>query len=170
MDTLGYVLIFTALAIIRAVTRGRSLTDIPGDLGDAFVAAVSVDMAGVREALNRTGDAQDVTAPVTAETPPASAPTGKADKAALVAFGKRLQGIGYSVSEHPSFGGVTPGAHVANSQHYIGEAIDVNADKGFRHGEKDALDAAQVMAKAAGFSTLWQVSGHFDHLHVAVPK
>lgn len=80
----------------------------------------------------------------------------------LVAFGRRLQQMGYQVGENPAFGGVTPGAHMANSWHYRGGAIDVNHDQG---NEKAALDAIIPMAKALGFAITWQAPGHYDHAH-----
>jgi hypothetical protein len=52
--------------------------------------------------------------------PAGAAPSG------LIPIGKWLQSMGYQVGEHPAFGGVTPGAHVAGSYHYRGRAIDVN--------------------------------------------
>ena len=40
-------------------------------------------------------------------------------------LGNQLQKTGYfKVTEHPEFGGVTPGVHVKNSHHDYGEAID----------------------------------------------
>lgn len=171
MNTLGWVFVLIAALIVRGVSKGRSLTDIPKDLGDAFIAVITSDPKSLAAALNRTGDSQTATAtdtPADAGTPVAvAAATGTADKAGLVRFGKQLQSMGYQVSEHPAFGGVHP-VHADGSQHYIGEAIDVNADTGFRGGEKAALDNANRMALAAGFKTLWQVAGHYDHLHVAV--
>lgn len=171
MNTLAWVLILIAALVIRGVSKGRGITDLPKDLGDLFIAAVTSDTTALNEVLKRTGDSN---APSVATAAPVlSAPaadaqiSATADKAALIAFGKQLQAMGYQVSEHPSFGGVHP-VHVKGSQHYIGEAIDVNADHGFRGGEKAALDNANKMALNAGFKTLWQVSGHYDHLHVAV--
>ena len=172
MQTFGWVLILISALIIRGLTKGRGFTDIPKDLGDLFTAVISSDLQEASAVLARTGDANTA---VVAETPTLSAPaadakiTGRADKAALVAFGKQLQGMGYRVAEHPAFGGVHP-VHVKNSQHYAGEAIDVNADTGFRGGEKAALDNVNKMAKAAGFTTIWQAPGHYDHIHVAVKR
>lgn len=171
MNTLGYVLVLIGLLVVRGVTKGRGLTDIPGDLGDMFIALVTSDTTGLSAVLARTGDAATPTA-VAAPTESSATAADKAavdktDKAGLIAFGKQLQSMGYKVSEHPAFGGVHP-VHVKGSQHYIGEAIDVNADTGFRGGEKAALDNANKMALNAGFKTLWQVAGHYDHLHVAV--
>lgn len=174
MSTLGWVFILLFALIVRAISRGRSFTEIPTDLGDMVTAVIASDTAALSEVLARRGDATDaVTVPSTdypADSTVIPSTGVTADKAGLVAFGHKLQSMGYKVSEHPAFGGVTKGAHVANSQHYIGEAIDVNADTGFRGGEKAALDNANKWAKDAGFKTLWQVAGHYDHLHVAVKR
>jgi hypothetical protein len=45
-----------------------------------------------------------------------------------VRLGKLAQSMGLHVGENPHFGGVTP-VHVAGSNHYRGEAIDVSGDK-----------------------------------------
>lgn len=55
MDTIGWLLILGAGFLIRAVSKGRSITDLPGDIGDAFTAAVSGDGKGLSEVLARTG-------------------------------------------------------------------------------------------------------------------
>ena len=44
---------------------------------------------------------------------------------AVVALGKRLQGMGMMVGEHPAFGGVQA-VHAAGGYHYSNQAIDVN--------------------------------------------
>jgi TP901 family phage tail tape measure protein len=43
----------------------------------------------------------------------------------IVGLGKKLQGLGWLVSEHPAFGGVQ-GRHSDGSYHYSNQAIDVN--------------------------------------------
>lgn len=172
MNTLAWIFILVALLILRGMTKGRSFTQIPDDLADMVTAIIASDTTALNEVLSRTGDATDpvsVSAAPVASAPAADAAlTLKADKAGLVAFGKALQGMGYAVGEHPAFGTVHR-VHVANSQHYVGEAIDVNAD-GMKGGEKAALDKANAMALKAGFKTIWQAPGHFDHLHVAVKR
>lgn len=86
----------------------------------------------------------------------------------IVALGKELQAEGYTVSENPAFGGVSP-VHAPNSYHYRGMAIDVNADT-FPGGEGPALDKlyARLKGMAGVVELLWRVAGHFDHLHVAM--
>jgi TP901 family phage tail tape measure protein len=44
---------------------------------------------------------------------------------ALVALGRRLQGLGWLVGEHPAFGGVQ-GRHAPGGYHYSNQAVDVN--------------------------------------------
>lgn len=89
-------------------------------------------------------------------------------KGGIVALGKRLQQMGYHVSEHPKFGGVIPSAHVPNSKHRTGDALDINADS-FNSkfsSEPRALDKLNKLLRAEGWHTLWRVKDHFDHLHV----
>lgn len=85
----------------------------------------------------------------------------------IVALGRYLEQTypGVKCSEHPSFGGVAP-VHVTGSDHYIGKAIDVNAD-GAPGGEKATLDKVNDYAKANGFWTLWQTANHYDHVHIS---
>lgn len=91
-----------------------------------------------------------------------------ARQAALIVFGHRLQALGFTVGEHPAFGGVHP-VHAPHSFHYIpgGGAIDVNYD-GHATPEKTKLDTLIPLAKAAGFRIIWQFPGHFDHMHIDV--
>lgn len=86
----------------------------------------------------------------------------------IVALGHALQRMGYSVGENPAFGGVHP-VHVANSWHYKGLALDVNAD-GWPGGEAKGLDRLYSMLKGLPgvIELLWRVPNHFDHLHVAM--
>ena len=79
----------------------------------------------------------------------------------LIAFGKALQKKGFTVGEHPAFGGVYP-VHAANSWHYRGGAIDVNKDNGH---EKAEIDAILAEARKYSLRSIWQVKGHFDHAH-----
>lgn len=99
----------------------------------------------------------------------------------LVEVGHSLQRLGYEVSEHPAFGGVTAGAHVSDSAHYDDRAVDVNDDAPpFGHGtdEMSSLDwlAPQLM-KLPHSQIIWRnhdletgapISGHMDHLHFAM--
>lgn len=165
MNTVAYVLILLALFIIRGVTKGRSIAELPQDLGDLFIAVVRNDQAAVKNVLSRTGTTNDLSSTASATADLSGTGHHFAD---LVAFGHYVQGLApyYKVSEHPAFGGVTPGAHVAGSDHYKGKAIDINADSA-PGGEKKALDRVAALAKADGFYVLWQVPGHFDHVHVS---
>lgn len=88
-------------------------------------------------------------------------------KGGIVQLGRRLQGMGYHVSEHPAFGGVAPGVHAPNGWHYKSGALDVNADH-MPGGEMKNLDALAAMLRRAGWHVLWRVKDHFDHLHVDV--
>lgn len=82
----------------------------------------------------------------------------------LVAFGRRIQGMGYDVSEHPLFGGVAP-VHGRTSLHYSGQAIDVNKGAGTSPAEQAALGQIVPMAKDYGLRTIFMVKDHFNHAH-----
>lgn len=88
----------------------------------------------------------------------------------VVEAGRRIRDMGYAVGEHEAFGGVAP-VHTANSYHYKGLALDVNADS-FPGGEGPALDklASWLRREYAGkiLELLWRTAGHHDHLHVAI--
>jgi peptidoglycan DL-endopeptidase CwlO len=65
MNTLAYLFIFTAVILMRAVSRGRA-ANVMEDLSDAFLAAIRGDSNGLREVANRTGTS--TTAPVVQST------------------------------------------------------------------------------------------------------
>jgi hypothetical protein len=106
-------------------------------------------------------------------------PTGKRTIADLVAMGHKLQAMGITVSEQSSFGGVTPGAHVANSWHYRNSALDLNYD-GHPTSEIAMFDKVAPMLMAAGFRVIWRdhiqngpskgfyVADHTKHLHMDI--
>lgn len=86
----------------------------------------------------------------------------------LVAYGRQLQAAGYRVSEHPAFGGVH---HVHHGwAHYAGRAIDINIGRGIKEAYNPAtrarFDALAAQARAAGYTVLWKVAGHYDHIHI----
>ena len=82
----------------------------------------------------------------------------------LVAFGKKLQEMGFNVSENPAFGGVHP-VHTKNSWHYRNGAIDVNYDGHGQGFETARINAILGLAKQYGLRTIWQYPGHYDHAH-----
>jgi hypothetical protein len=55
MNTLAWLLILLGAIVVRAASKGRGLSDLPGDLGDFFVKALSGDMEGAKEAASRRG-------------------------------------------------------------------------------------------------------------------
>jgi hypothetical protein len=85
----------------------------------------------------------------------------------LVAYGHQLQRMGFRVSEHPSFGGVH---HVHHGwAHYAGRAIDVNVGRGVveaHSGYAHRFDQLAADARAAGYTVLWRVPGHYNHIHI----
>lgn len=90
----------------------------------------------------------------------------------LVALGKALQQRGIRVSEHPAFGGVSH-VHGPNSAHYKGNAIDINATSGNRVEANDPVmgpkfDKLAQELQAAGYTVLWKVRNHFNHIHAQI--
>lgn len=85
----------------------------------------------------------------------------------LVALGYDLQRRGFRVSEHPSFGGVH---HVHHGwAHYAGRAIDINVGRGVveaRSGYAGRFDHLASELRSEGYTVLWRVAGHFNHMHV----
>lgn len=85
----------------------------------------------------------------------------------LVAYGHQLQRMGFRVSEHPAFGGVHRVHH--GWAHYAGRAIDVNVGRGVveaRSGYAHRFDQLAADARAAGYTVLWRVPGHYNHIHI----
>jgi hypothetical protein len=90
----------------------------------------------------------------------------------LVALGKTLQQRGIRVSEHPAFGGVSH-VHGPNSAHYQGNAIDINATSGNNVEANDPVmgpkfDKLAQELQAAGYTVLWKVRNHFNHIHAQI--
>lgn len=83
----------------------------------------------------------------------------------LIALGRQLQSMGYSVGENPAFGGVHP-VHMRGSYHYIGQAIDVNHGAGTSAAETAAINRILPLVMKYGLAYVWQSKGHYDHLHV----
>ena len=85
----------------------------------------------------------------------------------LVALGYDLQHRGFRVSEHPSFGGVH---HVHHGwAHYAGRAIDINVGRGVveaRSGYANRFDQLASELRSEGYTVLWRVAGHYNHMHV----
>ena len=92
----------------------------------------------------------------------------------IVELGKRLEALGYTVKEHPAFGGVTPGVHAPNSYHKYGEAIDVTDWRdGDWMGRTKNLQS-QLQNSGAGFAELIgpnsAMGGHDTHIHIAAAQ
>ena len=85
----------------------------------------------------------------------------------LVALGYDLQHRGFRVSEHPSFGGVH---HVHHGwAHYAGRAIDINVGRGVveaHSGHAHRFDQLASELRSEGYTVLWRVAGHYNHMHV----
>lgn len=91
----------------------------------------------------------------------------------IVALGKQLQSQGIKVTEHPDFGGVTPGVHKGRG-HAENRAIDVNVVSGRDVDDPVAAEkldgiAAQLSSNP-NFKVLWRTNGHYDHMHIESVK
>jgi cell wall-associated NlpC family hydrolase len=93
MTTVGYVLILVGLLAVRGMTKGRSLTQLPGDLGAMFDALATGNIANVRKVLALTGDAQTSTVTANPNDGTGSTPSTGASSAgglSLLAECKRI--------------------------------------------------------------------------------
>ena len=99
----------------------------------------------------------------------------KAHKADIQRLGTELRLRGFSVYEHPSFGGVNPAWHIKGSKHLDGRALDAGRDP--RAGvpvsihERTAFDALAPELDRRRFGVIWwrtapgKPQDHRDHLH-----
>ena len=69
-NTIAWLLVILGVFILRQVSKGRHLQDIPGDMGGLLTALIEGDTAGMTAVLARTGDSNTA--------PSANAPTGTA--------------------------------------------------------------------------------------------
>ncbi len=85
----------------------------------------------------------------------------------LVAAAKWWQAKGASLSEHPLFGGVHAG-HMKGSEHYKGNAVDINFGAGTSAREQSFFDRnlAAFRSMFPAINTLWRVPNHFNHMHI----
>lgn len=79
---------------------------------------------------------------------------------------------GFRISEMAGYGGVGGGHRGAG--HREGRAFDLNIGRGNREWDdpqmKARMDALAKYYRDLGFTVLWGVKGHFDHMHVEIPK
>ena len=80
---------------------------------------------------------------------------------------------GFRVSEMRGYGGVTPGAHRGQG-HGAGRAFDLNIGTGNVEANNPAMrarmDKIADQFRREGYTVLWKVKGHYDHMHVEVGK
>ena len=85
--------------------------------------------------------------------------------ARLLALGKYLQSQGYQVGENKAFGSGRVGVHAKNSNHYSGNAIDVNWGNSAQ--EKGKINSILGLIKQYRLGDIWQTPGHYDHIHIS---
>lgn len=91
---------------------------------------------------------------------------------ALLSFAKKIQGMGYLVSENKALGdNPRPGAHSAGGYHYKFDnsgAIDVNTRPGTSKLEQDELRRILPLASQFGLRSIFMAPGHYNHAHFDV--
>jgi hypothetical protein len=100
----------------------------------------------------------------------------KSSSTTLKAYLSWARAYGFRVSEHPSYGGVTRGAHSTNSWHYDGLAADLNyGPAGAPASERTRARFAIKVADSMGLGVIYARDGtvgsaasHRNHLHVDV--
>lgn len=148
-------------------TMGKAVTSLLGGVGNSFAGQIVLGAGkkiaeGIGNAVSGlfgggAGGSQD------SEGSAAMPSGGLGSIGPLVAFGHRLQAMGFKVAENPYFGGVHP-VHMKGSDHYSGHAIDVNW---YPAGQEMAkVDAILPLILQAGLGYVWRSAGHFNHLHV----
>lgn len=145
-ETVGERIVGKIILGIRASMKG---------IGDALKAAFNINLPTIVLPWSQKGD-------------------GIGQVGSLVSLGKALQANGYSVGEHPAFGGVAP-VHASNSYHYAGRALDINWPG---PGETSRLQelAGDLRQRFGGrIKELYYpgndpYGGHDSHLHIAMAK
>lgn len=164
---------------VRNWFTAKFFNKAPGDTSGTADAAWMKPSATIQQALAAvapsTGSSSVVTTSYGVTAPTSASSTEKAwsgiefyrpgMEPTLIAFGKALQAQGWSVIEHPQFGGVHPVHAPGVSLHYKpgnghGNAIDVS-----RADLSGAMGVVQA-ANAAGLGAKWNCAGHHDHIHV----
>ena len=145
-------------AITDIAPVGRTLVESNTVLADALTKLTDV-ITGVREV--------------------ATGQTFSSPQAALEAVISAARQNGVNAHESPTTGGVSPrrrdaqgrlvGGHAGNA-HYEGRAVDLYSLPGNQEStnpaERAKFDRLATQFRSMGATVLWQVRGHFDHMHV----
>lgn len=187
MKTIAWLFILVAAVLVRGVSKGIGVTELPSYLGDLMVGAISADQAKVRAVLTRTGKVSlDSPAPTVAAAPTATAgdvgsspavvsnvglPVNNGTQARLIELGHVLKARGVTVGEGPAPFGPVHRVHSQNSYHYRngGMAFDLNYD-GKKVSEAKYFDTLADQLVASGWRVIWRTKGHYDHIHVDTGK
>ena len=104
MNTVGWVFVLMAALIVRGVSKGRTITDMPGDMTDLFTAFVTGDTKAVSAVLARKGEGQT---PATSEVLAAESSIGTGDAAVGTSLLDEVKRLG--AAGHYKWGGTGSG-------------------------------------------------------------
>lgn len=130
MSTLAWLLIFGGLLVIRSVSKGRGITDIPGDMGDILTGVLTNDPAKIKDVLKR--GSSSATDPVTYTSPP-----GKAADVPALGTGATSYMLG---AVDPK---LIPIANALGSQFHVKTISGYRADNG-GYGDKDHASGKSI--------------------------
>lgn len=133
----------------------------------------SPDLQGAASALSKAGGQRGVFVDII-EGADLSRLVSRDPVKAIVQLGRMMQSMGYSVGEHPAFGGVAP-VHVPGSYHYKRRAVDVNWYPASQERPRlfdlyewvtGRVSPTELFFNGQGIPSA--IGGHDDHLHLAM--
>ena len=152
MNTVGYLLILFSLLLIRGLTKGRGITQLPQDMSDGFIALIRNDQTAMREIAGRTGDALApvaVAVPVVESGTTGAAPSGGGSVGGLVATTRAGRTAIDARFPGLTIGGLRLGPTAQD--HALGKALDVMVYKDRLKG----YEIATFVQGAAKTGTGW---------------
>lgn len=151
-----------------------------GELGDPVSRGVEAQVAAI-EALLPGGSTQPRGSALPSSSGATEAQPLGGGELGIVDLGRKLQGLGLKVAEHPEFGGV--GKHSPRSHHYAGNALDLTIQPGspLLAGRPDSdwrtltqQIGSKLKAALPGAEIFHPgddpVGGHDSHIHLALPS
>ena len=187
MNTIGYVMVLLALLLIRGLTKGRGIEQLPDDARDAFIAVIRNDQTALREVASRTGDSLSNTPSAPGTDVESGTPATGTAKGSVVGLTKSTRAGRDAIAKaYPglTIGGIRLGADAQD--HATGHAIDVMVYKDSAKGEAIAKFSMTLpeVKYVIWNQCIWNVSrakegwrsmasrgsttaNHKDHVHVS---